>query len=127
MTVLILVSLPLAQSASPDENMSWSTVPVAAFVFPLIGICLAPIFPALSSVILSSLVRQKHATMTGLIIVFAALGGTTGSYLTGVIFDQFGGTQAFYMTIVPMIGVLICLFALKRTIREQGNPAIATG
>ena len=67
----------------------WSTAPLAAFIFPLIGLFLAPIYPAINSVILSNLPAHKHGSMSGLIVVFSALGGTTGSIITGFIFEKF--------------------------------------
>jgi sugar phosphate permease len=44
--------------------------------------------------------------MSGLIVIFSALGGTTGSIITGYIFESYGGQTAFYFSIVP-IGILI--------------------
>ena len=35
--------------------------------------------------------------MTGLIVVFSALGGTTGSFITGQLFAHFDGALAFYL------------------------------
>jgi predicted MFS family arabinose efflux permease len=44
--------------------------------------------------------------MSGLIVIFSALGGTTGSIITGNIFESYGGQTAFYFSLVP-IGILI--------------------
>ena len=75
---------------------------------------MAPIYPALSSVVLSSLPLHQQSSMAGLIIIFSALGGTTGSMLTGIVFGQFTGQVAFYMALVPMALILILLRGLKR-------------
>ena len=40
--------------------------------------------------------------MSGLIIIFSALGGTTGSLITGYIFHEYSGQTAFYFTLVPI-------------------------
>jgi uncharacterized membrane-anchored protein len=55
-----------------------------------------------------------HAAMTGLIVVFSALGGTLGSYITAEVFASFDGINAFYFSLVPMTLVLITLFFFKR-------------
>ena len=68
----------------------------------MIGFCLAPIYPAINSVILSALPKVQHAPMSGLIVVFSALGGTTGSLLTGYLFEHFGGQKAFYFSLIPL-------------------------
>lgn len=45
---------------------------------PLIGLFMAPIYPAINSVMLSSLPLHPHSTMTGLLVIFSALGSTSG-------------------------------------------------
>jgi len=84
-------------------------VPVIAFVFPLIGLFLAPIYPAINSVILSSLPKPQHGLMAGLIIIFSALGGSLGSVITGYIFHSYGGQQAFFLSLIPIVLLLIAL------------------
>lgn len=114
MAALIVLALPLAAGLEADPGMSWLSAPLAAFVLPLVGLFMAPIYPAINSVILSALPRERHAAMAGLIVVFSALGGTTGSFVTGRTFDAFGGTTAFYLLLVPMAAILAALVALKR-------------
>jgi len=111
---LVLVALPLAQKVSGQPITGWGTAPLAAFIFPLIGLLIAPIYPAVNSVILSTLPVQKHGLMSGLIIIFSALGGTTGSIITGYIFQHYGGQNAFYFSLIPMAILIICLFLFKR-------------
>jgi hypothetical protein len=48
--------------------------------------------------------------MSGLIVIFSALGGTTGSIITGNIFEAFGGQTAFYFSLVPIGILIVCLF-----------------
>ena len=112
--VLVLVAIPLAQKSGDNPVTSWASAPLGAFVFPLIGLFIAPIYPAINSVILSTLPPRQHGAMSGLIVIFSALGGTTGSILTGHIFEAYGGETAFYFSLVP-IGILItCLFFFNR-------------
>jgi len=85
-------------------------VPAIAFVFPLIGLLLAPIYPAINSIILSSLPKPQHGMMSGLIILFSALGGSTGSLITGNIFQHYGGKTAFYFSLIPIAVLIISLF-----------------
>jgi MFS transporter, FHS family, glucose/mannose:H+ symporter len=112
--ILVLVALPLAQNVGSQEIAGWSTAPLAAFIFPLIGLFIAPVYPSINSSILSSLPTHKHATMSGLIVVFSALGGTTGSIITGHIFEAYGGQSAFYFSIVPLSILIVCLFFFNK-------------
>ena len=112
--VLVLVAIPLAQNIGTTAVTGWSTAPLAAFVFPLIGFLLAPVYPAINSLILSSLPKQKHAAMSGLIVVFSALGGTTGSIITGHIFEAYGGQSAFYFSLIPLSILIVILFFFNK-------------
>ncbi|MGN7917174.1 MFS transporter [Lysobacter antibioticus] len=114
MAALVLLALPLARNLQPDPAMSWAHAPLAAYVFPLIGLFMAPIYPAINSVVLSSLPKSRHAAMTGLIVVFSALGGTTGSFITGQLFARIGGGTAFYLSLLPMAMLLLAIALLKR-------------
>lgn len=111
---LVLLTMPLTQGLRADPQMGWLTAPAAAFVLPLIGLFLAPIYPAINSAMLSALPKPDHAAMTGLLVVFSALGGTTGSFVTGHAFEAFGGQSAFTMSILPMGLLLVALAGFRR-------------
>ncbi|WP_420148601.1 MFS transporter [Spirosoma sp.] len=118
---LVLLALPLAASVDGSNVTGWGNAPVAAFVFPLIGLFIAPIYPAINSAILSSLPLRQHGPMAGLIVIFSALGGTTGSIITGRVFEIYGGQTAFYFSLVP-IGLLLILITLfSRMQRKTGQ------
>lgn len=51
--------------------------------------------------------------MTGLIVLFSALGGTTGSMITGFVFSVFNGQTAFYFTLLPIAVIIIMLKLLR--------------
>jgi len=121
MAVLALLALPLAAGVHPKADVHWGNAPLAAYVFPLLGLLMAPIYPAINSVVLSALPKSHHAPMTGLIVVFSALGGATGSLITGQLFAHFDGARAFYLLLVPM-GLLLCsLVWFNRSIRLQSS------
>src|SRR5205814_8261739 len=60
---------------------SLGDVPVIAYVFPLIGFFLAPIYPLVNSFVLSSTEKIYHSPMASLLVFFSAVGGTLGSRL----------------------------------------------
>ncbi|WP_239059263.1 MFS transporter [Alteromonas hispanica] len=124
MAVVMLISLPLAETNDIQTDVaSWSDAPLAAFLIPMIGLMMAPIYPVINSVMLSTLPLAQHAPMTGLIVVFSALGGTTGSIITGFVFDAIGGQNAFYLSLVPIAALMATLFFFKKassSIYQQG-------
>ncbi len=111
---LVFVAIPMAGNATGSAITGWSDAPAAAFIFPLIGLFLAPVYPAINSVILSTLPPRLHGTMSGLIVIFSALGGTTGSIITGHIFEAYGGETAFYFSLIPVTLLLVCLYLFNR-------------
>ncbi len=116
---LVLVAIPLAEKTTGQPITGWATAPIAAFVFPMIGLLLAPIYPAVNSVILSTLPVKQHGLMSGLIIIFSALGGTTGSIITGNIFEHYDGKQAFYFSLIPMAILIVCLLLFNRLQQKE--------
>jgi len=118
---LVLLIVPLTKSVPGTAINSFSDIPLIAFAFPIIGLFLAPVYPAINSVILSNLPTHKHGSMSGLIVVFSALGGTTGSIITGHIFGAYGGQTAFYFSLIPIAILIIILFFFKRLQRKTGN------
>lgn len=121
MAVLIVAVLPLAEAHHGTQVTSWAHAPLAAFLLPMIGLCMAPIYPALNSAILSAMPRSSQSAMVGLIVVFSALGGTTGSFIIGRTFEAVGGTHAFYLLLIPIAGVFLSMRALNRLVtRKQG-------
>lgn len=116
MAAMVLLALPLTHDVVLDPNVTWATAPIATFLFPLIGLFMAPIYPGINSVMLSSLPKNQHSAMTGLLVIFSALGGTTGSFVTGYVFGNASGHVAFYLTLVPITLVLITLFFFKRQV-----------
>ena len=115
--VLVLLVIPLASKVQIGSISTWSEAPFVAFLFPLIGLFLAPVYPAINSVILSSLPTYQHGPMSGLIVIFSALGGTTGSIITGHIFQDYGGPTAMYFSLLPitiLIGSLLFFNRLQK-------------
>jgi MFS transporter, FHS family, glucose/mannose:H+ symporter len=119
---LVLLTMPLARGVTISDNNSWFNMPTAAYIFPLIGIFLAPIYPAINSLILSHLPKKNHAAMAGLSVVFSALGGTFGSRITGNIFENYGGETAFSASLVPIILLIVCLFAFRKLVAKNLSP-----
>lgn len=122
--VIVLITVPLTKNITGSPVNSLADVPLVAYLFPIIGLFLAPIYPAINSVILSNLPAHRHPAMSGLIVVFSALGGTTGSIITGNIFEAYGGQTAFYFSLLPITILMALLFFFKRLQSRSGNSTI---
>lgn len=123
--ILLLAILPRLRAADQIVTLSsLSDVPMLGFVLPLIGLFIAPIYPLLNSTVLSHLPKSLHSPMSGLIIIFSALGGTIGSRIVGTLFKNIGGVKAFYFLVIPIVLLIISVLIIQRLIKKgepQGN------
>lgn len=102
-----------------QEINSISNIPLLGFILPLIGLFIAPIYPLLNSTVLSSLPKSLHSPMSGLIIIFSALGGTIGSRVVGELFESVGGVNAFYFLLIPMGLLIIFVLLIDRMSKRK--------
>lgn len=124
MGLLVVLTLPLTHGIQDGPVAGWADAPLAAWVFPLIGLFMAPIYPAINSVMLSALPKPQHAAMTGLLVIASALGGTSGSMVTGLVFDALGGQTAFYLSLLPMSAILLTLFLFRRETEKLARAVV---
>jgi MFS-type transporter involved in bile tolerance (Atg22 family) len=52
--------------------------------------------------------------MAGLIVVFSAIGGTIGSIITGFVFQEFSGQQAFYLSLIPLSLLIVSAVIMNK-------------
>jgi fucose permease len=102
-----------------SEINSISAVPFLGFVLPVIGLFIAPIYPLLNSTVLSSLPKSLHSPMSGLIIIFSALGGTLGSRIVGELFESIGGANAFYFLLIPMSLLIVFVLIIDKLTKRE--------
>lgn len=118
----ILLNLPLSNNLPERlDTITWFNAPLIVYIFPLIGLFMSPVYPTINSVVLSALPTHMHSSMSGLIVVFSALGGTTGSIITGHLFERFGGTQAFYFSLIPIVLMCFTLILLHKQTQRLVN------
>lgn len=104
---------------SLSEISSLKDVPFLGFILPLIGLFIAPIYPLLNSTVLSSLPKSLHSPMSGLIIIFSALGGTLGSRIVGELFESIGGANAFYFLLIPMTLLIVFVLLIDKISKKE--------
>lgn len=118
---ILVYILPQLQGdiRSVGEISSLTDVPWLGFILPLIGLFIAPIYPLLNSTVLSSLPKSLHSPMSGLIIIFSALGGTVGSRIVGELFESVGGASAFYFLLIPMALLIVFVLLIDRMSKKK--------
>jgi len=120
---IVAFVLPKAVEVKIGDVASLADIPLIGYAFPIVGLFIAPIYPLLNSVVLSALPKKLHSPMSGLIIIFSALGGTLGSRIIGILFKNVGASSAFTYTLIPMALLLVALFFLKRLTAKAASVA----
>ncbi|AUP78897.1 MFS transporter [Flavivirga eckloniae] len=116
--IIVGLVLPNALSTGTMEIKNVLDIPFIGFIFPIIGLFIAPIYPLINSVVLSALPKKMHSSMTGLIVIFSALGGTLGSRIIGYLFEHIGGEKAFVFMLIPMLILIASLFMLNKMTKK---------
>lgn len=117
--IMVIFVLPKTIEVEVGNIESVFDIPLIGYAFPIVGIFIAPIYPLLNSSVLSALPKKLHSPMTGLIVVFSALGGTTGSTIIGWLFKNLGAEKAFFYTLIPMVLLLISIVILYRLTNKK--------
>jgi MFS transporter, FHS family, glucose/mannose:H+ symporter len=117
--ILVLIVLPMASNVPDMEVNALKDLPLVSFLFPLIGLFLAPLYPLISSTVLSATEKIHHSALAGILTFVSALGGTLGSIIIGNLFDLLGGNKVFYLSLIPMTIILFTLFYLNRIVGKN--------
>ena len=111
---LVLFVLLSTSGFKAEPFESWYQAPPLAFILSLIGFFIGPVYPTICSIVLSKLEKVHHSSMTGLIIIFSALGGTSGSLIIGLISQNFNVHTAFYYPLIPITLLFLILTPYKK-------------
>ncbi|MEJ2371801.1 MAG: MFS transporter, partial [Gemmatimonadales bacterium] len=111
--VVTLAVVLLTSEAQPEMVTSWLEAPRLAFLVSVVGFFLGPIYPTINSIVLTKMPKAQQAAMTGLIIIFSALGGTTGSLITGRLTDILNTHDAFFFPLIPIALLALMLLPYK--------------
>ncbi len=105
------------------QSGDWFNLPYAAYILPISGFFIAPLYPLINSAVLTALHPSQHPEMTALSIMFSALGGGVGSMVIGRIFGVLDGRIAFLSMIIPLM-MLSIMVRLLMSRYDKSNPAI---
>jgi MFS transporter, FHS family, glucose/mannose:H+ symporter len=121
--LVFIVAIVLASGFTKGntEIVSWLSIPLAAWLIPLSALFIAPLYPTICSSIVNSQPTKMQSSMSGLVLLFSAIGGTVGSRIVGSLFEMFGGLTAIKAPIIPIIVLIIVLIPYYMVIRNKKN------
>lgn len=114
----ILACVPVLAHGVGHPVSRWGDAPAATWLLAAIGFFMAPLYPTLNSVVLSAIPRERQAGLIGLIVVFSALGGTTGSRVVAVLFSAIPDAQVLFSLLPPIAGIALVVLGLHHRVRD---------
>lgn len=117
-TAAVLLIALFCQGEPPVATITrWSDAPLTAWLLPVTGFFIGPIFPVIHSAALMSLPVARHSTLASLSVVFSSSAGAIGTALLGVVFQYYGGVAALYTLLIPLAVMLAGFHVLRRVTR----------
>ena len=87
---------------------------IVLFLFPLIGLFLAPLYPVVSSKMISGIKKDDINIFTSLMVIFSSLGSSVGSISISFLFQNNLGTYyAVFISIAVLILFIISFIYFK--------------
>lgn len=92
------------------------------FLFPLIGLFLAPLYPVISSKMISNIKKDEINIFTSLMVIFSSLGSSVGSISISFLFQNNWGTYyAIFISIAVIIVFITSFIYFKSFVKESEN------
>jgi FHS family glucose/mannose:H+ symporter-like MFS transporter len=121
---LVVLALVGAHGAT-GPIVSWTNAPAAAYILPLVGFVLGPIYPAIYSAMLSALPLRAHGAASSLGVMFSTFGSAVGTIALGFLFEAYGGQSAFFFVLIPIMALLGGLWAFQGRLRAAPTETVA--
>lgn len=87
---------------------------ITLFLFPLIGLFLAPLYPVISSKVIGGIRKEDINIFTSLMVIFSSLGSSVGSLSISVLFqNNFGNYYAIFIATAVVILFITSLTYFK--------------
>jgi FHS family glucose/mannose:H+ symporter-like MFS transporter len=119
--MLVLIALAALPEVSATPS---SAPPVVAFVLPLAGFFIAPIYPMLNSAMLSRTPVAGQGPISSWGVLVSAAGSSIGTLIVGYVFEHHGGERALLSALAPMCLLAISLVVFDRGVRRPLAPAV---
>jgi len=119
---LLVIATVLISTTNYEEstNIVPDDFPIFSLILLSTGFFIGPVYPTIVSIILSKTETVKQSAMTGLIVIFSALGGTSGSLVIGMLSQNYDVHSAFYFPLIPITILGLLLFPYKKITDKFG-------
>ncbi|WP_312089562.1 MFS transporter [Chryseobacterium sp.] len=102
--IAVLLTISYIQLTFPENSG------VLVYIFPLIGLFLAPLYPVVNSKMMAKIDKDKINTFTSLIVIFSSLGSAFSSMIIAILFED--KILNFYSLYVLLAVLIILIFSV---------------
>ena len=87
---------------------------IILFLFPLIGLFLAPLYPVITSKMISGIKKEDINIFTSLMVIFSSLGSSVGSISISFLFqNNLGSYYAIFISIAVLVVFIVGFFYFR--------------
>lgn len=95
---------------------------ITLLLFPLTGLFLAPLYPVISSKMISGIRKEDINIFTSLMVIFSSFGSSVGSISISILFqNNFGNYYAVFISIAVIILFAVSFIYFKSFVSEYEN------
>ena len=95
---------------------------ITLFIFPLIGLFLSPLYPVISSQMITNITKTEIHLFTSLIVIFSSLGSSVGSVVMSYVFElEYGSYLALFISGAVIILLLLSFIYFRSYVSKKEN------
>jgi MFS transporter, FHS family, glucose/mannose:H+ symporter len=120
---IIIVMFNMHQGIGANATSIFD-LPIVAYLLPLVGFFIGPVYPTLISTFMSCHHKSLHAAIISIVMIFGAIFDSVSARVVGALFGSVGGIDAFKLsTIIPLIILILLIipyaYLIKKTAKEE--------
>ena len=95
---------------------------ITLFIFPLIGLFLSPLYPVISSQMITNITKTEIHLFTSLIVIFSSLGSSVGSVVMSYVFElEYGSYFALFISGAVIVLLLLSFIYFRSYVSKKEN------
>ena len=107
--ILIGFALTSIHSGMGKNATSIFNSPLAAFLLPMLGLFIGPVYPTITSTLLSKIPVYDHSIIMSMLMIVVAIADSSAARLVGSLFEQYGGITAIGVSVLLPLAILLIL------------------
>ena len=91
------------------HSTSIFNAPIIAFALPLLGLFIGPVYPTITSTLLSKIPAHDHSIIMSMLMIVVAIVDSSSARVVGDLFGSYGGITAISVSVLFPLAILLVL------------------